>query len=466
MGILGNTLSLQNSNNTLLNPTGLSSSGGAAPPPVLSAYSNNGSLSDSNLIGGSSLGLQAGLNQGGNVANQPSVNQAELITASQYNQAQQQQGNNSISNLLQQGGSTIANNLTGAGSEVNSLGNQYLGFAAGTSGAGAASTISGFSGATLGGAPSASGFGGFEGASLAGNTASTTGFGGFGGASLSAGSAPAWTGATFGATLGAAGLGYLGGGLLANALGENATGGSIGGAAGAGIGFAVGGPVGALVGGVAGAVFGGMFGNNSPADQTATNGIDLGTGQINPTIVHSSAKDASGQNSSVANTTAQGASNLAQWLIANGATPLNSNTSGQQIILSAGNNEGYNLGLAGQGLNGAITNTMTGAAANTSIKNVGAYQDQVSSAILQQYNLPPALQSQIQNINNGAFYQSGFNLQNAIQNPNSLSSNPGNGTGSANNFATPTVLSQNTNGRGILQIPTNNPTGQPATQAA
>lgn len=99
----------------------------------------------------------------------------------------------------------------------------------------------------------------------------------FGPATLQAstGAATGLTSASLSGTLGAAGLGYMGGGVIAHALGLNEKTGSIGGALGAGVGYAGGGaaasalglqlgaaagPIGAIVGGIAGAVFGGALG--------------------------------------------------------------------------------------------------------------------------------------------------------------------------------------------------------------
>lgn len=78
--------------------------------------------------------------------------------------------------------------------------------------------------------------------------------------------------------LGAAGLGAIGGGLLAGLLGENKTGGSIGGGIGATIGMLTPlGPVGALIGGALGSIVGGLFGSN-PSDRLEGATLDLITG--------------------------------------------------------------------------------------------------------------------------------------------------------------------------------------------
>jgi len=75
------------------------------------------------------------------------------------------------------------------------------------------------------------------------------------------------TGGLFGATsltglLGAAGLGFAGGGLLASLMGGNSTTGSIGGGLGAGAGLLLGGPIGAILGGLGGSVLGGLLGGD------------------------------------------------------------------------------------------------------------------------------------------------------------------------------------------------------------
>lgn len=73
---------------------------------------------------------------------------------------------------------------------------------------------------------------------------------------INASAAPA---ATMMGTLGAAGLGFLGGNLIGGLVGDSTMGG-IGGGAGAGIGMAVGGPVGGIIGGIIGGLGGGFLG--------------------------------------------------------------------------------------------------------------------------------------------------------------------------------------------------------------
>lgn len=75
--------------------------------------------------------------------------------------------------------------------------------------------------------------------------------------------------ATLSGTLGAAGIGAFGGGLLAQFTGGNQLGGSIGGGLGAGAGFIIGGPVGAAIGGTAGSLLGSLFGPGKSVGENA-----------------------------------------------------------------------------------------------------------------------------------------------------------------------------------------------------
>lgn len=76
--------------------------------------------------------------------------------------------------------------------------------------------------------------------------------------------AGALTSASLSSVLGAAGVGYVGGGMLADMVGLNAQGGSIGGGAGAAIGTAIAPGIGTIVGGVLGSLGGGLFGGSEP----------------------------------------------------------------------------------------------------------------------------------------------------------------------------------------------------------
>lgn len=85
--------------------------------------------------------------------------------------------------------------------------------------------------------------------------------------------------ASLSSVLGAAGLGYLGGGIFADLVGLNSKGGSIGGGIGAGIAAGAGlGPVGMVAGGILGSIGGGLFGGKKP-NPASTVGSDYG---VNP----------------------------------------------------------------------------------------------------------------------------------------------------------------------------------------
>lgn len=138
------------------------------------------------------------------------------------------------------------------------------------------SGITGGAGSAAGGGGGGFGLGGLSNLAGMGNSLSSI-FGGVGsgsmlngfGAQLGFGNSfnaatGAWTSgftsASLGSVLGAAGLGYAGGSLLAGLVGGNKMGGGIGGGIGATAGMLIGGPVGALIGGVGGSLIGGMFG--------------------------------------------------------------------------------------------------------------------------------------------------------------------------------------------------------------
>lgn len=86
------------------------------------------------------------------------------------------------------------------------------------------------------------------------------------------------TSASLSSVLGAGGLGFMGGSLLASLIGLNSTGGGIGGGLGAGAGLAIGGPVGAIIGGLAGTVLGGLFGGSKPTNAAAFGNLNFDTG--------------------------------------------------------------------------------------------------------------------------------------------------------------------------------------------
>mgnify|MGYP000552972884 CR=1 FL=1 len=80
--------------------------------------------------------------------------------------------------------------------------------------------------------------------------------------------------------LGYGAIGALGGGLLADVLGLNKTGGSIGGGIGSAIGT-IGGPIGTVVGGLLGSLLGGLFGPG-PSDKLEGSWFNVDSGKTTP----------------------------------------------------------------------------------------------------------------------------------------------------------------------------------------
>lgn len=88
-----------------------------------------------------------------------------------------------------------------------------------------------------------------------------------------------FTSASLSSVLGAAGIGAVGGSLLASLTGGNQVGSSIGGGAGATIGMIAGGPIGGVVGGLAGSLLGGLVGGGRKSSMGAGGWVDLDSGQ-------------------------------------------------------------------------------------------------------------------------------------------------------------------------------------------
>lgn len=107
--------------------------------------------------------------------------------------------------------------------------------------------------------------------------------------------------ATLTGTLGAAGIGALGGNMLAGLLNLNKTGGTIGGGVGAGVGMAFGGPLGALAGGALGSLAGGVLGKafGSRAHPTSSFSTDDGFSTTDLQSKHMTTDFASGLADSV-----------------------------------------------------------------------------------------------------------------------------------------------------------------------
>jgi len=374
----------------------------------------------------------------------PSTSSAQQQISNQNVQAQQQLGNQATDSVLNHvPTSAITNNgwfSSNVTAPINAWGNTNLGTVAGTSltasGASATANLSGSIG---------TGVGGSDAFLAAPSTAGTT--------------APAWTGATlsdFAVPAAFAYAGYSYGGQIAGWTGGNPQGGQIGGAIGGAIGSIFGGPIGGGIGIVVGSTIGGLFGNNTPSDMTQNGGVNISTGQVNDVYARTQSgtgSEYSPTNAATRNTEQIGASNLAQFLLANGATPTDQGKGGN-IMVTVGQRDGIKVG--SDLINGGLKYDSTLKSGTTG----GSLNDAVSKEVMQQYNIPDALKQQLNHINSSAFYDPNFNLQNAIANPTSLYANGQNGN--TNNFMTPTVATSNTQGRGILNVPVNTPTGKAA----
>jgi Glycine zipper len=374
-------------------------------------------------------------------------------------QAQSPQGTGVNASSLLQNASTL-NNLTGSkvggslfngvSNTINNLGASYLGTAIPASevaAGGVPTALSGGSATEAAAIADANSFGpisGIAGSSSALGATSLTGF------------------------LGAAGIGYFGGGVLANLLGENQTGGSIGGAIGATIGTAIFPGVGSVVGGIIGSVAGGLFGNNKPSDMTQVGGVKIASGKVNP--VYQSQESSTGSefnanNQSNASTMQQGAANLSQWLLANGATPKgNIANDNPNLVIKVGSRDGIQIGIqnesSGPGGKGAPTTPVYYTTLDSKA-SAAQVADATAKVLQQQYNISPDLAAKISKTNLETFFSPNYNSS-------QLTAGGAQGTNSAGlqnqpNFITPTIAPANNQGRGIMQIPSNS-TGQTGVQ--
>lgn len=233
--------------------------------------------------------------------------------------------------------------------------------------------------------------------------------------------AGAITSASLSSVLGAAGIGAMAGGFLASAIGENSVGGSIGGGLGAGIGEAFGasaaaalginlgmfaGPLGAVAGGVLGAVVGGLFGNTKPTDGTEISSLNPATGQYQYQAGTSDQGSKFSQaNQTLTSNAGQGAQNLSSFLLKNGAT-VNPNAGGDlSLVFKVGSRDGYQVLQASDASKGQLS----------PVSNAGENQAQfytnVAQATMAQYNIPPALQSQLNSMNLNSFFGQGGSTQ-------------------------------------------------------
>lgn len=408
----------------------------AAPPPLVSAlgitpYNSNGQLtSNSNP---------------NTLNNQLSSNYYTQVNAQQQSDTQQQQQiaantENSISQAAKPA-LNLATQQTGIGNwlttnvanPVNSFGNTAFGFAP-PDGEGATGALG--SGTIATPAETEAAFG--------------EGSAGTGSAGISSADA-AWTGTTLTEGLGDFGAAVVGNqlsSLAASAFGfqHNPGDAEVGATAGGLIGAFFGGPIGAGVGSFIGSTIGGLFGP-PPSDMTQIGQINLSNGTVNPggqANESSTGSSFNAGNQTLAVQSQAGASNLAQFLLANGATPIQNQQS--QLLVKVGSRDGYQVGyVPPQGGTPQYTTTLPSGTDPSKLYNA------VSQNVLAQYNIPPALQTQLTNTNLGAFYQPNFN-------PSSISQQNNSTTTPLN--TTPTVAAQNNNGRGLLQIPTNTVSGQ------
>lgn len=400
------------------------------------------------------------------VPSQPymSVSQSNLQASANPGTAQSQspqgtQGNSllntgsnlkSASNLFGEGNGSTGGIFNSLSNGINNLGTTFLGTAqsAGSVAAGGVSSaLSGGSAANAAAIADANSFGPLTGIADTGSM--------LGAASLTS-------------YLGAAGLGYFGGGVLANLLGENQTGGSIGGAIGATIGTAIFPGVGSVIGGIIGSVAGGLFGNNQASDMTQVGGVRLASGKVNPvyqTSESSTGSEFSAGNQKNAQGLQQGAANLSQWLLANGATPKgNIMNDNPNLVLKVGSRDGIQIGIqnesSGPGGKGRPT-----APVYYKTLDSKASADQIVSAtseVLQsQYNISPDLADKISKTNMLTFFSPNYNTNQitagGVQGPDAS------GLNNQPNYITPSIAPINNEGRGTTEIPSNS-TGQTGAQ--
>lgn len=199
----------------------------------------------------------------------------------------------------------------------------------------------------------------------------------------------ALTGASLSQTLGAAGLGYFGGGIVSGMLGLNEKTGSVGGGVGAGIGMAVGGPPGAIVGGLLGSIGGGLFGNTKPSDKTQSGGVSIANGEVNRYYADSQSqtgKKFSGQNAQIRDQLENSVSSFSKFLLANGATPIWAEKENRDVIVQYGSRDGYKWWFEGADKPNNYGNNYQG------------FSKSLMEETMQQYNIPDALKEQLSNM--------------------------------------------------------------------
>jgi hypothetical protein len=213
------------------------------------------------------------------------------------------------------------------------------------------------------------------------------------------------TGATLGSTLGAASLGAGFGGLLAGMTGGNTTGGTIGGGIGAAVGNMIAPGIGGIVGGLLGGIGGGMFGGGKPSDKTMAGGVSLGSGDIDThyaTTQSSTGKKFSQENATFRDQLQSNVSQFSKFLLQNGATPKNPNST---LVMVNGSRDGLRYFVRTTDEQGNRHDTPL---VNTG-QDAGNYYSQLSNALLEQYDIPPALKAQLNQMNLSTTLNPGVN---------------------------------------------------------
>lgn len=221
------------------------------------------------------------------------------------------------------------------------------------------------------------------------------------------------TSASLSSTLGAAGLGALGGGLLANITGGNPTGGSIGGGIGAAVGNAVLPGVGGIVGGLLGGIGGSLFGGKKPSNKLQVGFVNLGTGEVDPEgrdKQSQTGKKFSAENGALRDAISNAAAQTSKFLTANGAKA----TGAPKLMLGVGSRDGYWYSYEDYNHPGDWESRQT------KVDNAQGLADGVFNSITKLQNASPELLAQAKQV----FYQSlGGNGQ-AQANGNSITYSP------------------------------------------
>ncbi len=209
------------------------------------------------------------------------------------------------------------------------------------------------------------------------------------GAPMSAGSA----GASLSGVLGGAGIGAGVGGLTTMLTGGNQVGASLGGGIGGGIAAGAGfGPVGMAVGGVMGGLVGGLFGNKKPSDKTQAGGVNLFTGQANRNYADKESqtgKKFSSQMAQLRDQTEAGVSRFSQFLLQNGAKPMDDGKGERELVLVLGNRDGFRYFAR-------PTSRVDDSPMQNFGKDYKGYSNALVNEVMSRYQVPDQLRNQVQ----------------------------------------------------------------------